>query len=526
MDRDLYARLSYLAIGYMRHERLEGSRLALYTLNTMVSDRPEPSEALRVAAAWGIGHAAPRILLSDAQAELFRRGGAVTNEAEVRGMMGAYLVVDEVTLAPNGAHDWYAVADTGLDHPAVLELARILDASDDEVRATLEAALEADRAGVQRRLAAADATQYTADEAATANHVANVLFNVMRGGTFESDYDVPRRDLVSYLSDQNRVVASRHEAWLARLPEWTVLDQLLGDALEQDDPQLTRLLRAYLPLTFSRRHGDPSRPWNWYTIRVHDGDELVYGYEGNWRDIFQNWEALGISYPGYLRQFITVFLNASTADGYNPYRISRAGIDWEVEDPDDPWSHIGYWGDHQVVYLLRLLEACERHEPGVLRGGLGERIYSYADVPYRIGGFDALVADPRHSITFDRARHEVLLGTAEELGADGRLIREADGEVRLVTLAEKLLVPLLVKLTNLVPGSGIWLNTQRPEWNDANNALAGWGVSVVTLNAIARYARFLLGTFAGDDDVELSTSVRTLLDELIDILPAAELPTG
>ena len=24
------------------------------------------------------------------------------------------------------------------------------------------------------------------------------------------------------------------------------------------------------------------------------------------------------------------FLNASTADGYNPYRITRAGIDWEV----------------------------------------------------------------------------------------------------------------------------------------------------------------------------------------------------
>ena len=31
------------------------------------------------------------------------------------------------------------------------------------------------------------------------------------------------------------------------------------------------------------------------------------------------------------------------------------------------------------------------------------------------------------------------------------------GEVRLVTLAEKLLVPLLVKLTNLVPDSGIWV---------------------------------------------------------------------
>ncbi len=524
VHRDLYARLSYLAIAYMRHERLEESRLALYTLNTMVSDRPEPSEALRVATAWAIGHAAPHLLLSDAQVESFRRGGVVTSESEVRGMMGAYLAADRVALQPNGSHDWYAVADTGLDHPMVRELAHRLDAPDDELRSALEAALEADRAGVQRRLAGADATQSTADEAATANHVANVLFNLMRGGTFENDYAVPRRDLVSYLTDQNRVVAARHEPWLSQLPEWMALDQLLRSAQAQDDPQLTRLLHSYLPLTFSRRHGDPSRPWNWYTIRVHDGDDLVYGYEGNWRDIFQNWEALGVSYPGYLPQFINVFLNASTADGYNPYRITRAGIDWEVEDADDPWSHIGYWGDHQIVYLLRLLEAYERHEPGVLRAGLGDRIYSYADVPYRIDDFSSIVADPRHTITFDHPRHQALLAAAQELGADGRLIRDDDGEVRLVTLAEKLLVPLLIKLTNLVPGSGIWLNTQRPEWNDANNALAGLGLSVVTLNALVRYAKFLLDTFWGDGDVELSASVRALLDELNDTLSAAVLP--
>ena len=50
------------------------------------------------------------------------------------------------------------------------------------------------------------------------------------------------------------------------------------------------------------------------------------------------------------------FVSASTADGYNPYRITRDGIDWEVIDPADPWAHIGYWGDHQLIYLLKLLE--------------------------------------------------------------------------------------------------------------------------------------------------------------------------
>ena len=525
VDRDLYARLSYLAIAYMRHERLEGSRLALYTLNTRVSDRPEPSEALRAAIAWGVGSSRQQVLLSDRQAEHFRRGGAVASEPEVRGLLGAYLAAGEASLPGGGAHDWYVVADTGLDHAEVLELAHVLEASDEELRSRLEAALETDRASVQRRLAAADATQVTADEAASANHVANVLFNIMRGGTFENDYRAPRRDVASYLRDQDRAMAERYRSWLEGLPEWVSIDELLASARELGDPQLTRLLRGYLPLTFSRRHGDPSRPWNWYTIRVHDGDELVYGYEGNWRDIFQNWEALGVSYPGYLSHFITVFLNASTADGYNPYRITRRGIDWEVEDPDDPWSHIGYWGDHQVIYLLRLLEAYERHEPGALQAGLGERIYAYADVPYRIGGFDALVADPKHTITFDHERNEALLSSAQELGADGKLVRDADGEVRLVTLAEKLLVPLLVKLTNLVPGSGIWLNTQRPEWNDANNALAGWGLSLVTLNAIARYARFLRATFAEDVVTELSASVNDLLQELDDILRATEVPT-
>ena len=374
VERDVYARLSYLAIAYMRHERLQGSPLALYTLNTMVSDRPQPAESLRVATAWAVGHDAPHILLSDAQADHFRRGGAVTGEPESRATMGAYLAADRITLPPNGSRDWYTVADTGLDHAMVLELADVVAADDDALRSTIEAALEAARDGVQRRLAGADATQSTADEAATTNHVANVLFNIMRGGTFETDYQVPRRDLDSYLQDQNRVVAARHRPWLSRLPEWIELDELLKAAREQGDPQLTRLLRGYLPLTFSRRHGDPSRPWNWYTIRVHDGDDLVYGYEGNWRDIFQNWEALGVSYPGYLPHFISVFLNASTADGYNPYRITRAGIDWELEDPDDPWSHIGYWGDHQIVYLLKLL--------GGLRAARARRTSSRAGRPH------------------------------------------------------------------------------------------------------------------------------------------------
>ena len=124
----------------------------------------------------------------------------------------------------------------------------------------------------------------------------------------------------------------------------------MGDAAVQ------RLCYEYLPLSFSRRHGDPSRPWNKFNIQVKkdDGSKLL-NYEGNWRDIFQNWEALSLSIPNFVESMISKFVNASTADGYNPYRITKAGIDWEKPDPHDPWANIGYWGDHQIIYLLKFL---------------------------------------------------------------------------------------------------------------------------------------------------------------------------
>ena len=90
----------------------------------------------------------------------------------------------------------------------------------------------------------------------------------------------------------------------------------------------------------------------------------------------------------------------------------------------------------------------------------------------------------------------------------------ADGQVLHVTLAEKLLTLLLAKLANFVPEGGIWMNTQRPEWNDANNALVGKGLSVVTLCYLRRYIVFCQELFSqqrGCSTVPLSAEVQQLL---------------
>ena len=424
VTEEVYARLSYLAAGYMRHERIPGTSLAVYTLNASISDRPEPSESLRAAGAWSVGHADPVILLSEGQVAAFRRGEEVHEEHEIRGQVGAYLVADAVHLEGGARRSWSTVGDTSLDHAAVVDLRARL-ASPASFEGDLRAAVADNRAGIRRRIAGADALQQTADEAATAHHVASVLYNSMRGGTFEADYVAPVADVAAYLRDHSRAVHARHADWLAGLPATMDLDQLVEAAADRDDADLGRLLRTYLPLTFSRRHGDPSRPWNRFNIRLRDeSGQPVYWYEGNWRDIFQNWEALGASYPGYLERFIAVFLNATTADGYNPYRITRNGGDWEVPDERDPWSHIGYWGDHQVdlpASAAREPRAAGAGSPRGTAGRPGLRVRAGPVSHRRLRQPPRGIRATRSPSTTPSTRHS--WRAAQERGMDGKLMQ-------------------------------------------------------------------------------------------------------
>ena len=57
------------------------------------------------------------------------------------------------------------------------------------------------------------------------------------------------------------------------------------------------------------------------------------------------------------------------------------------------------------------------------------------------------------------------------------------------------------------------MNTQRPEWNDANNALVGNGVSMVTLYYIRRYLTYCEELFGAleTDSYEMNQAVTELL---------------
>jgi len=528
LEQKFQLRYSNLGDAYKKAELSDRHGIGIYYLSSIPTDRAEPSEGLRATIAWQNGLDQPSVLLSAGQLDRFRDGLSVEQETDIRGRRGAYFTVAEHVIPPaqdsalddstarsrvdqsgddagkgnhRGEATWSIVANVNCDQTDVVDLMKELDDSSD-----VAMVLDRDVAENERRLlaivSAADGRQVGGDSLRVQRHQSNVLFNVMRGGIPTHQYFISADDFREHLLHFNRQAAERNPGFLdsiAAEPELD-LEGLLAIAIQTNDDDVRRIALEYLPLTYSRRHGDPTRPWNGFSIDFFgaDGTESLC-YEGNWRDIFQNWEALSWSFPNFSRSMVFRFLNASTADGYNPYRVNKDGFEWETIDPKDPWGNIGYWGDHQIVYLLKLLECSQHFYPAELDQWLTTECCAYAQVPYRIRDYDAIQRDPQETIDFDHELAEEIQQRVSRLGADGKLLPGTDGTPHHVTMLEKLLLTALVKVANFVPGGGVWLNTQRPEWNDANNALVGSGLSVVTTCYLRRYCDFMMRWLSRDE---------------------------
>lgn len=521
---------STLVDAYKRTELVKEAALVLFRMESIMVDKAEPSESLNVNTVWSYGLPNASYLVSSMQLDAFRIGMDVLPETESKGVKGAILAHDSWTLTPNQAKQWYFVADVQKDAVKVRNLIQFIQETPD-MAACIEAGVAQGTQALKTIVAQVDGVQETADENGMARHFANTLFNTMRGGFYCDEYTILSADFAKHVALFNKAVAQRNQAVLAALPASLSYAQLEEKVAATGDAQLYRLFQEYLPITFSRRHGDPSRPWNLFSIRVNDekGNKII-SYQGNWRDIFQNWEALSLSYPAYINGIIAKFLNATTADGYNPYKVTSEGIDWEVIVPEDPWSNIGYWGDHQIIYLLKLMELSRKYYPTALDSYLNREMFSYAQVPYRIKSYASIVNDPRNTIDFDQALHDKIFALQPNYGSDARLMLDATGEVVLVSFTEKILATLLAKLSNFIPEAGIWLNTMRPEWNDANNALVGIGASMVTLYYMRRFVAFAIELYAqsGNKEFTLSAEMKQLFADQMAAFEASKnrLPQG
>ncbi|MDP2234939.1 MAG: hypothetical protein Q8J88_00775 [Bacteroidales bacterium] len=512
---------SNLADAYKRSELHKASGMGMFSLSAIIVDKAEPSEALKANIVWSLGLENPVYLLSSLQLKNFRKKQDLKEELDVKGEKGAYFVSSEIILAGNSDKKWNIVANVNQGHSQIVSLCNAIKDSIN-LEKQVQEDIDAGTKNLIQLVAGADGLQFTADQPKDTRHFSNVLFNIMRGGTFDNNYQIEKIDFVKYLGKASKEVSNRNMDFLDRLEDVftkSALDKLLSQC---EDNDLRRLSIEYLPLKFSRRHGDPSRPWNRFSINTHsetDGSKIL-DYEGNWRDIFQNWEALVHSYPDFIEGMIFKFLNATTFDGYNPYRVTKDGFDWETIEPDNPWSYIGYWGDHQIIYLLKFLEFIDNHQPKKLIKLFDKDYFVYANVPYHIKSYRDILKDPKNTIEFDEKSDRIIREKIENTGADGALKGSDESEIYHVNFIEKILATLLAKISNFIPEGGIWMNTQRPEWNDANNALVGNGVSMVTLFYMRRFLRFFEKILAQStvDNVHISEELAVLFGRIAVVL--------
>ena len=478
---------SNLVDAYKKCE-LEDGNLGVYALSAIISDKAEPSESLKANVVWSLGFDSPKVLLSSKQLHAFKTGASLNTETDIKAERGAYFIQTSFELAAKESKDWMIVADLGQSIRGVIRLKENLQSPE----ALKKEVLQDVEQGSKRLMAlvgGSDGLQLTANRRRNIRHFANTMFNIMRGGIFDENYAIERADFMAYIDRANHKVFFKKAEMMATWPAKFDLSFLQEQANQDDDLNFKRLSAEYLPLKFSRRHGDPSRPWNRFSINLRNEDDgsKILDYQGNWRDIFQNWEALVHAYPEFIEGMIFKFLNATTFDGYNPYRVFKDGFEWETIEPDNPWSYIGYWGDHQIIYLLKFLEFLRAYYPEKLEEYFQNDSFVYANVPYRIKPYDALLEDPKNTIDFDHEREEKIEFKKKEIGGDGALLREAHVFIYKVNFIEKIMATMLAKVSNFIPEGGIWMNTQRPEWNDANNALVGNGVSMVTLYYLRRF---------------------------------------
>ena len=128
---------------------------------------------------------------------------------------------------------------------------------------------------------------------------ANVTYNVMRGGVPLAGYRIDTADFAAFVEPRNRTVAERHAGWFG---------ESAGDA------RATRARRTHRRASTTStspgsdgstcrsasRAGTATRAARGTGSRSGSATTTatpVIHFEGNWRDVFQNWEALCVVVP-------------------------------------------------------------------------------------------------------------------------------------------------------------------------------------------------------------------------------------
>ena len=296
---------------------------------------------------------------------------------------------------------------------------------------------------------------------------------------------------------------------------------------------------------FSRKHGDPERDYNAFSI---EPQPYSCG-NGNFRDVAQNRRNDIFITPECGDFNIKYFFSLLQLDGYNPLSVLGVRYRYTGEVPAQYEKHEkflksgftvgelcarfgicekqeiekildeceeryeaafgeGYWTDH-FVYLIDLLTEYlsvypERRE---------ELLY---ETPLRWFSSRGKVKSDAEKIVL-KSQGVRRLNAVEERGADGWA--QANGKDFTTSLAAKILHLITIKLATLDPlGAGIDMEAEKPGWCDALNGLpAVFGSNIADALELKRLMK-IFETLRGNRAVEWCEAQNDLFDTVYDLL--------
>ncbi|MBE5965899.1 MAG: cellobiose phosphorylase [Lachnospiraceae bacterium] len=330
---------------------------------------------------------------------------------------------------------------------------------------------------------------------------------------------------------------------------------------------------------FSRKHGDPERDYNFFTIA---GEYYSQG-NGNYRDVNQN-RRNDVFFQKDIGDFdIKTFFQLIQIDGYNPlevrpstFRIKPEKMEKVQEllrenligdakplqdimkDSFTPGQIANRMAHHSIIaacgqdsFLTKLLECCEQN----IEAGFGEGYWSdhwdynmdlvesylkiypenekallFEDGSYRF--YDSPVRLLRRS-------EKYVVGTKNEVRQYGAFVQDEekvsrnsfqkdgtnwlkteDGSYATTTLMGKMISLALNKFATLdAYGMGVEMEGGKPGWNDAMNGLPGlFGSGMSETFELKRLVGFICNSVTGQDAISLPAEIYDFLIQVSEAL--------
>ena len=320
---------------------------------------------------------------------------------------------------------------------------------------------------------------------------------------------------------------------------------------------------------FSRKHGDPERDYNFFSIAA----EYYSQGNGNFRDVSQN-RRNDVFFNKDVGDFnVKTFFSLVQADGYNPLEVRpslfnvQPGREESVKDSIDGDSSAiekiveGKFTPGQISntiarlqlklkvddgdFIANILNECKQN----IEAGFGEGYWSdhwdynmdlvdnylsvfpdkkdeflFKDDTYKFYDSVAYVVprDEKYVINKngDVRQYGMEVEDEEKLARPGfnkwatNWLKESDGEICHTTLAVKMIILALSKFAQMdMDGMGVEMEGGKPGWNDAMNGLPGlFGSGMPETFELKRLIKFITDNFEGDGFVVMPAEIAKYLE--------------